>query len=277
MADVGLQHPAGDLPVGMPPSAPPWRDEGPPLERQASLPSSSEALDPLPTTVVMQGLPRCYSRDRLVRLFNNHGFEGKCDFVFLPLDESGRENLGHAVVNLTGPLVAARFCDTFQGFNRWWHAWLKESCVVSWSPVAQGLEANIALYGACGALGGSAPDSDQHAPAVAEDGRDASLPSLGPSYVHVPDPVARASREVSVLQLPGPVPQPPPASADRAEARLAAPARAQAAARLEPREPAELEERQEPTTLMMQNVPRCYTRDMLENLIPDNREPRVRR
>lgn len=243
MTDVMLQHPAGDLPVGLPRWASQWRDEGPDVHWQRLFSGSSinSTLDPLPTTLVMQSLPRCYNRDMLVRLFNNYGFEGKYDFVFLPLDEAGQENLGHAIVNLTGPLVAALFCDTFQGFKRWWHSWMTESCEVSWSPVAQGLEANIAVYGECGAFGDRV--SDEHDPAIFEDVREASLPSLDPRYAIVPEPV-----------------QPPtPAAVDRTEAEHAAPAWTQA--------PAEPQEPQEHTTVMMRNVPRCYTRDMLERLI----------
>merc|ERR1740117_746456 len=63
--------------------------------------------------------------------------------MFLPIDAGTGHNLGYAYLNLISPLVAAQFWDTFSGFSNWWRAWGKAACSISWSTEAQGLEENI--------------------------------------------------------------------------------------------------------------------------------------
>eukprot|EP00929_Paragymnodinium_shiwhaense_P097036 TRINITY_DN58808_c0_g4_i3.p1 TRINITY_DN58808_c0_g4~~TRINITY_DN58808_c0_g4_i3.p1 ORF type:complete len:334 (-),score=27.69 TRINITY_DN58808_c0_g4_i3:360-1361(-) len=113
----------------------------------ADVPGLTRNVRPeLRTTVCLQNLPLAYTREMLLGLFDNYGFSGMYDFVFLPIDATAQKNLGYAVVNLVSPLVAAQFWDTFSGFTRWWRSWCKEICVVSWSTFGQGLDENISMY-----------------------------------------------------------------------------------------------------------------------------------
>merc|ERR1719221_1736223 len=98
------------------------------------------------TTLVLKNLPGSYSREMLLGLFDNHGFMGQYDFIFLPIDFKTFENQGYCYLNFRNPLVAAQFMDTFQGFDRWWRAWCTAACEVSWSKFEQGYDANIERY-----------------------------------------------------------------------------------------------------------------------------------
>lgn len=97
------------------------------------------------TTLHLSNLPVKYTRDMLLSLFDNHGFGGQYDFIYVPLHPRTRESLGIAFINLIDCTVAAQFWDTFQGFSRWWFAWCEGACQVSYSTL-QGLEANIEFY-----------------------------------------------------------------------------------------------------------------------------------
>jgi len=103
-------------------------------------------LPELHTTLILQNVPTNYTREMMVGLFDNNGFAGQYDFVFLPIDFRTKTNQGHAFVNLVNPLVAAQFWDAFNGFSRWWRSWMQEVCEVSWSRYEQGLEANVKRY-----------------------------------------------------------------------------------------------------------------------------------
>jgi len=111
------------------------------------------------TTVVMQGVPRCYTRDMLLGLFDDLGFLERIDFVFVPTDFSTGENLAHAYVNLASPLDAAAFLDAFDGFSRWRAAWCTQACEVVWSCFEQGFKQNVERYRNSPVMHPSVPDS----------------------------------------------------------------------------------------------------------------------
>lgn len=131
--------------------------------------ASEKPMDPSTcTTVIMQNIPKCYTRDELFALFLNYGFGGRIDFLFVPLDFATGESQAHAYVNLVSPMDAAAFLDTFNGFSRWWRSWSKEVCEASWSCFEQGLESNVERYRNSPVMHASVPDGFR--PAIFSDG-----------------------------------------------------------------------------------------------------------
>lgn len=99
------------------------------------------------TTVVLENLPRNYTRSMLIDVFKNGGFSCQYDFMFLPIDPWTGQNQGYVIMNLITPSAAAQFWDAYNGFSEWWRAvnWRQQVCKVRWSEL-QGLEANIEFY-----------------------------------------------------------------------------------------------------------------------------------
>lgn len=127
-------------------------------EARQDLPKHHQCADDMRTTLVLKNLPGGYSREMLLGLFDNHGFMGQYDLIFLPIDFKTFENLGYAYLNFHSPLVAAQFIDAFQGFDRWWRAWCTAACEVSWSRFEQGYEGNIERYRNSPVMHESVPD-----------------------------------------------------------------------------------------------------------------------
>lgn len=129
-------------------------------ERSSSKGSSSGRSDPdMRTTMVLKNLPTCYTREMLLGLFDNHGFVGTYDFIFLPMDFKSSENLGYAYVNFVGPLAAAQFSDYFNGFDQWWRSWGTVTCVVTVSLYEQGYQTNVERYRNSPVMHESVPDA----------------------------------------------------------------------------------------------------------------------
>lgn len=96
------------------------------------------------TTVVMRNLPSNYSRAFLLDLLDAHGFAGKYDFVYMPIEFGSGTTFGFAFVNLTGPEHAAHFKAVFEGFTSWQVPCEREATVGwSWS---QGYDAHVNRY-----------------------------------------------------------------------------------------------------------------------------------
>merc|ERR1719171_2780139 len=129
----------------------------PPSETKATSSRASRIPPDLRTSVMLNNVPTNYSKEMLMGLFDNHGFAGRYDFVHLPLDFVTHENKGYAHVNLSDSIAAAEFWDCFQGFSRWWRAWCKERCELSWSP-EQGYDAHIERYRNSPLMHQSVPD-----------------------------------------------------------------------------------------------------------------------
>merc|ERR1719191_2149161 len=66
------------------------------------------------TTVMLRNIPNRYTRDMLIDRLNQ-GYEGKYDFVYLPIDFNSKCNVGYAFINFREPLQAARFIQEFHG------------------------------------------------------------------------------------------------------------------------------------------------------------------
>lgn len=70
---------------------------------------------PNPTTVLLRNIPNTYTPTRLIHLLDDHGFENRYDFLYLPFSFDDGQPLGYALVNLVTHEDALRFTVVFQG------------------------------------------------------------------------------------------------------------------------------------------------------------------
>jgi len=97
------------------------------------------------TTVMLRNLPNNYTRDMLLELLDDQGFNGKYDFVYLPVDFKRMAGLGYAFVNMEKHEYAEEVWKHFDGFTGWTLSSPKV-CQVAWGDPLQGLEAHIERY-----------------------------------------------------------------------------------------------------------------------------------
>lgn len=111
-------------------------------EKQRS--QKSRTPQPL-TTVMLRNLPNSYTRDLLLELLDQEGFECRYDFIYLPMDFQTLAGLGYAFVNFTSEEEATRAKDYFEGFSNW-AVQSQKICKVSWSHPLQGLSQHLERY-----------------------------------------------------------------------------------------------------------------------------------
>ena len=73
--------------------------------------------DDLRTTLMIKNVPNKYNINILRDELNFH-YDGKYDFLYLPIDPSNNCNLGFAFINLLDPLQILLFYDIFKK-KRW--------------------------------------------------------------------------------------------------------------------------------------------------------------
>jgi len=110
------------------------------------------------TTVMLKGIPTSFSRDLLVRLLVDHGFEGFYDLVYVPVDFSCGESKGYAFVNMTSEWQAERMFLHFDSFADWPIPY-DGVCTMCWSSVLQGRDAFVAQYVNSPLMHSSVPDA----------------------------------------------------------------------------------------------------------------------
>lgn len=118
------------------------------------------------TTVMLRNLPNNYSRSMLLTMLNNEGFNGKYDFVYLPIDFKSCACLGYAFVNLVDPCWVHPFWQKFDGYSQWVLP-SRKVCAVSWSGPHQGFEAHVERYKSSPVMHPSVPD--EYKPVVFKD------------------------------------------------------------------------------------------------------------
>jgi len=132
---------------------------------------SSNAVCDLPieqcTTVMLRNLPNNYTREMLLNLLEEEGYQGKYNFLYLPIDFQSRACLGYAFINLVEPSIVQEFWSQFSGYTKWVLP-SKKVCDVSWSGPHQGLEAHLERYRNSPVMHPSVPD--EYKPIVLQDG-----------------------------------------------------------------------------------------------------------
>lgn len=97
------------------------------------------------TTLLLEHLPRSYTRQLLLETLNVEGFGAMYDFVYMPVDLLSRMGSGYAFVNFRSHVEARRALRHFDGFARW-RVQSSDVCAASWSGFCQGLTAHIERY-----------------------------------------------------------------------------------------------------------------------------------
>mmetsp|Transcript_70874 Transcript_70874/g.196901 ORF Transcript_70874/g.196901 Transcript_70874/m.196901 type:complete len:348 (-) Transcript_70874:140-1183(-) len=140
-----------------------------------------------PTTVMMRNIPNNYTRELLLELINEHGFENCYDLVYLPVDFKSEVGLGYAFINLTTSQEAERFRWHFQGFRNW-SVLSEKVCEVSWSDVLQGIGSHVERYRNSPVMHESVPD--EWKPAIFKEGKRVPFP-VPTKKIRAPRPWAR--------------------------------------------------------------------------------------
>jgi hypothetical protein len=94
----------------------------------------------LRTTVMLRNIPNRFSRETVLDdLLLGSGFQGRFDFLYMPMDLAARSNIGYAFINFTSALAVIDFYNIYHE-----HAWERttKTCQVSFGRL-QGKEALI--------------------------------------------------------------------------------------------------------------------------------------
>lgn len=118
---------------------------------------SAKHRKPGDTTVMLRNLPNNYSRNMVCTMMDKEGFQGKYDFLYLPIDFRSKASLGYAFVNLINEGEAQKFWKTFDGYTKWVLPSAKV-CSISWSGPHQGQESHVQRYRDSPIMHSSVPD-----------------------------------------------------------------------------------------------------------------------
>jgi len=97
------------------------------------------------SSVMLRDIPETFTRTSLLKLLDAHGFYGRFNFLYLPIDFKQQKNLGYALINLVSASEALRFTKFFDGFSKW-DTPSDRVCSVAWCSPQQGLEAHVERY-----------------------------------------------------------------------------------------------------------------------------------
>lgn len=97
------------------------------------------------TTVMLRDLPEGFSRGALLDLLDSHGFAGRYDFAYLPVNFETLQGLSHAFVNMVSAADAERLRGQLEGFSCWAIP-SDRRCHVVWNDKHQGLTALVERY-----------------------------------------------------------------------------------------------------------------------------------
>lgn len=130
------------------------------------------------TTIMLKNVPWSLTRTMLLSELESHGFAGKFDFVYLPVDfdETTRcgKNFGHAFINFVHAHDAAQARECFDGYVAW-AVECEKPCEAMWREQCQGFSAHIQKYRNSALMHESVPDEKK--PVVFANGVRCSFPS----------------------------------------------------------------------------------------------------
>lgn len=94
------------------------------------------------TTVMLRNIPKSFTQYQVLELVDQNGFQGRYDFVYMPMDFRNAVNLGYGFVNLQTHQDALALMECFNAF-RWKD---DEPCEVSWAHPIQGFAQHVERY-----------------------------------------------------------------------------------------------------------------------------------
>jgi len=143
-------------------------------------PEKKNALADVPphelTTIMMRNIPNNVTREQLLTLVNDGGFQGRYDFLYLPVDLKKKVGLGYAFINFACHDDAEAFARQFRGFKDW-KMQSEKVCEITWSDALQGFDAHVERYRDCPVMHESI--ADEFKPLIFKDG--ACLPFPEPT------------------------------------------------------------------------------------------------
>jgi hypothetical protein len=125
------------------------------------------------TTVMMRNIPNNVTREQLLKIIDEEGFQGAFDLLYLPVDLKNKVGLGYALVNFVSNEKAVSFSEYFTGFSDW-KMQSEKVCAVKWSDALQGLEEHVERYRDCPVMHESIPD--EFKPVLFKDGERVPFP-----------------------------------------------------------------------------------------------------
>lgn len=136
-------------------------------------PRSEQSAGSKATTVILRNIPNRYSRAALIALFEEEGFSGEYDMVYMPVDFATRAAFGYAFVNCVSSVAAERFLARFQGFSGW-SSNSEKVCQATWSEEQGGLRLHVERYRNSPVMHESVPD--EFRPVLFRDGERVPFP-----------------------------------------------------------------------------------------------------
>lgn len=124
--------------------------------------------------MMLRNIPNSYTSAAMLELLDYHGFRGRYDFVYLPMDFQKGVNLGYAFVNFLQHADGLRFAEVFQDFTAW-NCQSDKSGDVSWAQPNQGWHAHVERYRNSPVMHPSVPDA--YKPMVFHGGHRAAFPA----------------------------------------------------------------------------------------------------
>jgi hypothetical protein len=121
--------------------------------------SASEASEEGFTTVIVKKMPKAFTREMLMKLLDKHGYKGKYDFLYVPVEFERQVSTGCAFINFIDTDSAESFKRQFHGFRKWGvQCGHKKQAEITWSETCQGREAHIERYRNSSVMHESVPD-----------------------------------------------------------------------------------------------------------------------
>lgn len=154
-------------------------------------PAAPEHPEHKKTTVMFRNIPDQYTSGSLLALLDEHKFQTKYNFVYLPMDFGKGVNLGYAFVNLISHQEAVNFKSVFHGFRGWrFEPKASDAGEVSWAHPHQGWEEHVERYRNSPVMHPSMPD--EYKPMIFQHGARVTFPQ--PNKV-IKAPKLRLGRE----------------------------------------------------------------------------------
>merc|ERR1719469_507684 len=125
------------------------------------------------TTVMIRNLPNNFSSAELLDLLSKHGFTGRYNFVYLPIDFNTSVGFGYAFVNFLCQGDAELCLEELKGYREW-QVGSDKVLEVVWSTTNQGLLSHIERYRNSPVMHDSVDDAFK--PLLLEDGQRVPFP-----------------------------------------------------------------------------------------------------